>query len=101
MSAYPPPPGGPGYPYQHYEPSQATTALVLGILGIVICSILAPVAWSIGNTEIQAIDAGRRNPANRSTANAGRIMGIVGTVFLLLGIVVAIVMIGLGIGFAS
>jgi uncharacterized membrane protein YjgN (DUF898 family) len=75
-----------GYP----EQSQATTILVLGILGIVICGILAPFAWNMGNKELAAIDAGRRSPENRGTANAGRILGIVGTVLLAIGIIIAI-----------
>jgi TRAP-type C4-dicarboxylate transport system permease small subunit len=85
-----PPPTPPQFPSEggaYPEPSQATTALVLGILGIVICGILAPFAWNIGNKELAAIDAGRRAPENRGTANAGRILGIVGTVLLAIGIV--------------
>lgn len=78
------PTGSGAYP----EASQATTVLVLGILGIVICGILAPFAWSMGNKELAAIDAGRRPPDQRSTANAGRILGIIGTVLLGIGIVV-------------
>ncbi len=69
------------------EPSQATTALVLGILGIVICQVLAPFAWSMGQKEMQAIDAGRRPPENRGTANAAKILGIVGTVLLGIAII--------------
>lgn len=72
------------------EASQATTILVLGILGVVVCQFLAPVAWVMGNNELQAIDAGRRNPENRGTANAGRILGIVGTVLMLIGIFLVI-----------
>lgn len=71
------------------EQSKATTVLVLGILGIVICSVLAPIAWYMGNEEVRAIDAGRRDPTNRSSANAGRILGIVGTVLLGIGLVIA------------
>lgn len=74
------------------EQSQATTALVLGILGIVICGILAPFAWSMGNKELAAIDAGRRPPENRGTANAGRILGIVGTVLLAVGVILMILL---------
>lgn len=70
------------------EQSRATTVLVLGILGIVVCSILAPIAWYLGNEEVRAIDAGRRDPTNRSTANAGRILGIIGTVLIGMGIVI-------------
>lgn len=72
----------PGDPGRYPEASQATTALVLGILGIVVCGILAPFAWSIGAKELAAIDSGLRPPENRGTANAGRILGIVGTAFL-------------------
>jgi hypothetical protein len=72
------------------ESSQATTALVLGILSIVICQLLGPFAWYIGKQELEAIDAGRRPPDNRGNANAGKILGIVGTVLLGIGILVII-----------
>lgn len=75
------------------EQSQATTVLVLGILAVVLCQILGPFAWVMGNNELAGIDAGRRPPENRGTANAGRILGIIGTVLLALGIVFAILFI--------
>ena len=75
------------------EQSQATTILVLGILGIVICQFLGPFAWVMGNKELEAIDAGRRPPENRGTANAGRILGIIGTVFLALGVVLLVLLV--------
>ena len=74
------------------EPSQATTALVLGILGLVVCGVLAPFAWYIGNKEVQAIDEGRRPPENRGTANAGKILGIIGTVLLAIGLIIGILL---------
>ena len=80
------------------EASQATTILVLGIIGIVLCQILGPIAWVMGNNELAAIDAGRRAPENRGTANAGRILGIIGTVLLALSIIAVIL---LFIGFFS
>jgi hypothetical protein len=79
-----------GYP----ENSQGVLALVLGILGLVACGILAPFAWSVGNNELRGIDAGRRPPDNRGLANAGRILGIIGTVILGLGLLVLIVVFG-------
>lgn len=82
----------PGDPGRYPEASQATTALVLGILGIVICGILAPFAWSIGAKELAAIDSGLRPPENRGTANAGRILGIIGTVLLGIGLFVAVLL---------
>ena len=77
----------PQTPVSTPEASQATTILVLGILGLIICGVLAPVAWIMGKNELEAIDSGRRPPENRGTANAGRILGIVGTV--LIGIALA------------
>ncbi len=77
-------------PNQYPESSQATTVLVLGILGLVICGVLAPVAWIMGKNELEAIDSGRRPPQQRGTANAGRILGIIGTVLLAISVLVII-----------
>jgi hypothetical protein len=79
------------------EQSQATTVLVLGILGLIICAVLAPFAWVMGNKELQAIDAGRRTPENRGSANAGKILGIIGTVLLGIGVVVGFGFLFLGL----
>lgn len=78
------------------EQSQATTALVLGILSIVVCQLLGPFAWQMGVKELQAIDAGRRPPENRSNANAGKILGIIGTVLLALGLLAIIAVFAIG-----
>ena len=73
---------------QYYqEDSQATTVLVLGILSLVVCQILGPIAWVMGNNELAGIDAGRRPPQNRGTAQAGRILGIISTVLMIIGVV--------------
>lgn len=84
------PPQFPSQSGSYPEASQATTVLVLGILGIVICGVLAPFAWVMGNRELEAIESGRRPPENRGTANAGRILGIIGTVLLGIGIIVGL-----------
>lgn len=75
---------------RHPESSQATLAVVLGILGILF-TIFAPFAWWMANRELQAIDSGRRPPENRSTAKAAKVLGIIGTVFLGLGVLLLIV----------
>ncbi len=67
------------------ERSQATTALVLGIVGLFF-AFVAPFAWKIAHDELKAIDAGRRPPDGHGTATAGRILGIIGTMLLLLGV---------------
>ena len=95
---YPPPPGGVGYggPVPPPHPS-ATTALVLGIVslaGIVFCAgltlVLSPFAWWIGRNAVREIDANPGKYSARDQAQGGKIMGMVGTVLLALGIVVIV-----------
>ena len=84
-------------PYTQPAPSagkQATTALVLGILGIVCCQILAPVAWFIGGQELKAIREGRSPVAGEGLAKAGWILGIIGTI--LLGLTLLWILVGGG-----
>ncbi len=102
-----PPAGPPGYAYgapvagqQH--PS-ATTAMVLGIIGlagIMFCGgitlVLSPFAWAIGRKAVREIDATPGQYAGRDQARGGQIMGIIGTVLLVLGIIaITVVIIGL------
>ncbi|MDH5295251.1 MAG: DUF4190 domain-containing protein, partial [Acidimicrobiia bacterium] len=67
------PPAASAYP----EKSQATTAMVLSIFGLLCCGILGVVGLIMANTEKQAIAAGRRDPANQGTAQAAYVIGIV------------------------
>ncbi|HLF43684.1 MAG TPA: DUF4190 domain-containing protein [Acidimicrobiia bacterium] len=82
------------------EASQATTALVLGILGIVLCPALGPFAWSMGNKEMQAIDAGSRPPENRGTANAAKILGIIGTVLVVIAVAILLLVVVFSVSFS-
>lgn len=74
---------------------QATTVLILGIVGIVACGLAAPFAWVMGNRVLREIDASGGTLGGRSNANAGRICGIVGTALigigLLFGVLVLVV----------
>jgi len=63
--------------------SEDTMALVLGIIGLVLCNILSPVAWYLGHKARQEARRAGRQPSGNATA--GWILGIVGTVLLLLG----------------
>jgi hypothetical protein len=79
-----------GSPYDGYggrDHPQGTTVLVLGILSLVVCQLLGPVAWIMGNNAIAEID---RNPgaySNRGSVQAGRICGIVASCLLVLVVV--------------
>ena len=63
-------------------PKATTTSLVLGILGVVLCSVLAPFAWKMGKQTVDEIDASQGQLGGRGAAQAGYIMGIIGTVLL-------------------
>ena len=65
---------------QWQDSNRATTALVLGILGLCGCGILAPFAWWLGQKELDAIQAGTRSPVHRGRAKAAKILGILGVV---------------------
>lgn len=65
--------------------TQAVVSLVLGILSIVTCcGILAPIAWYLGNQELKAIREGRSSAAGDGIAKAGMILGILGTVWMVM-----------------
>jgi hypothetical protein len=65
--------------------SRSGAILTLGILSLAVCSIMGPIAWSMGSEELRRIDSGLTAPHGRGTAQAGRICGIIGTSFLILG----------------
>ena len=67
--------------------------MVLGIValvGLAVCGgitlVLAPFAWAMGSRAVREIDAEPGRYGGRDKANAGRIMGIIGTVLLVLGV---------------
>lgn len=82
---------GPG----QIEHPQGTTILVMGILGIVFCPILAPVAWVMGNTALREIDAQPGRFSNRGVVQAGRLCGMIYSIVLVLMVVAAFVLIAL------
>lgn len=105
-SAYPPPPPGGYPPPQGYNPyltppkhPQATTSMVLGIVSVaagLMCwlpLLISPVAWIMGAKAVRDIDASRGAQSGRSEAVAGKVLGIIGTVLLILGIAAIVLLI--------
>lgn len=90
----------PGYAAPPPHPS-ATTALVLGLvslIGLFICLfpiVAAPFAWRTGSRAVKEIDAQPGRWSGREQAQAGRIMGMIGTVLLVLGIIAIIGLVAL------
>lgn len=85
--------GAPGWPGVAREHPDGTTVLVLGILSLVVCGILGPIAWVKGNHALAEIDAPGGTWSNRGQVQAGRICGIIATVFLALGLLFFLVLI--------
>lgn len=79
------PPEFPSESGAYPESSQATLALGLGIVGLFV-SLFAPFAWALGHNELKAIDSGLRHPENRNSASVARVLGIIGTVILVISI---------------
>ena len=65
---------------------RATLALVLGVVGV-FCGIAAPFALFIGRKAVTDIDASGGQMGGRGLAQAGFILGIIGTVLLVIGLV--------------
>lgn len=80
----------PGFPEQRAygvlrDNSNATLALVLGLIGLVTgLIIVSPIAWWKGNQALAEIDAAPGVYNNRGMALGGQICGIIGTVLLAL-----------------
>lgn len=70
--------------------SQATLALVLGIVGVVCCYFLGPVALFIGNASRQRIQASGGAVGGEGMATAGFVLGIIGTVFLVIAAIIVV-----------
>lgn len=102
----PPPPPGYHGGYGGYAPEhpKGTTVLVLGILSLVVCGVLGPFAWAMGNRTLEEIDAAGGVAPNRGQVVAGRILGIVASAMLAIPLLIAagvLVVVGIGLLVAS
>ena len=77
--------------------------LVFGIIGWMSCLPLSIAAWVMGNNDLRAMDAGRMDPDGRGLTQAGRILGMVACILLILTLfaVAAMMVLGVGIGAVS
>jgi uncharacterized membrane protein YjgN (DUF898 family) len=62
------------------------TVLVLGILGILVCGLIGPFAWTMGNRVVSEIEASGGRWDGQTEATIGRILGIVATALLALSV---------------
>jgi hypothetical protein len=106
---YPPAGAHPGYPpYAGFHPvlpnhSQATLSMVLGIIGLagglLFCGVgllASPFAWALGRNALKEIRASQGRLGGESSAKAGMVMGIIGSVLLVL-VVLGLILLAVGI----
>jgi hypothetical protein len=79
-----------GYPVAQDHP-KAVTAMVLGILGLVMCQLVSPFAWAMGKRTLAEIDASGGRLGGRGQAQTGFVLGIVGTVLLGVGLLFLVI----------
>lgn len=102
----------PQAPYNYAPPApahpSANTAMILGIIGLAgimacggITLVLSPFAWAMGSKAVKEIDANPTVYGGRGSAHAGKVMGIIGTILLILGIVVVVGFIALAVATSS
>lgn len=82
----------PGYsPVPPANHPRAVLGLVLGIVGVAICPIAGPFAFVISNKAMKEIDATGGTIGGRGMLQAGKILGIIGIVFLVVGVVAGVI----------
>jgi uncharacterized membrane protein YjgN (DUF898 family) len=98
MTQPPPVQGPPGYPAYPPPPKhpQAVTVLVLGLLGIVVCGLCGPFAWSMGNRVEREIAASQGRWGGGTETNIGKILGIVATGLMVVGVLFFLFMLVFG-----
>jgi len=67
-----------------YRPHRGGAILTLGILGVLCCQLLAPFAWVMGQADMRQMQHGVMDPGGRTLTQVGMILGILGTVLMLL-----------------
>lgn len=70
--------------YRYPKPDQGVLILVMGILGFVCCPIFGVVAWVMGHTALNDIQAGRVDPNSKGLVQAGYYIGIASVLLNLL-----------------
>lgn len=77
------------------QPHRGGIVLTLGILGLILCTPLAPIAWSMGASDLLAMRTGRMDPSGMGVTQAGYVCGIIGTVLLVVELLGLCVYLGL------
>lgn len=90
-------------PQPSYQPAlprgNGILILIFGIVGLITCLPLGIAAWLMGNNELQKMRAGLISRDEEGITQAGRILGIIATVFFLIIIGILVLVFGFAFQF--
>ena len=69
------------------KPNRGGLVLALGIVGLLCCGPVSIAAYIMGKNDLAAMNVRRMDPSGRGNTNIGRILGIIGMVFLVLQVI--------------
>ena len=70
-------------------PHRGGMILAFGILSLFVLPIVfGPMAWFMGNADLQAMRSGYMDPSGESQTNTGRILGMLATIMQIVGLVI-------------
>ncbi|CAN5645995.1 hypothetical protein BH23PLA1_BH23PLA1_33930 [soil metagenome] len=80
------------------KPEGASTIFVMGLLSLLVCGLLGPIAWVDGNRYLR--ECRERGIEPEGSAVAGRVMGIIAVILTVIGLLVALIAIAFVIVYA-
>jgi hypothetical protein len=66
------------------KPHNGAAILTLGILSLVICGILGPIAWIMGSNDLAQMRAGQMDPSGEGLTQGGKICGMISSILLMI-----------------
>lgn len=75
------------------RPHRGGTILMLGILGWTVCGPLCIAAWVMGSDDLKQMRAGRMDRSGHDMTYFGVILGMIGSILMLISLVIAVPMI--------
>lgn len=65
------------------RPHRGAIILVFGILGLIMCPAFGIAAWFMSDTDLERMKWGNMDSSGRDLTKAGRILGIIATIYFL------------------
>lgn len=78
------------------KPHRATLILVFGVLSLIMCAPLGIAAWIMGNADLKEMAAGVMDPSGKDMTNIGRILGMIASILMILGVIAFLLLAVLG-----